>query len=169
MLALPRASAPEEVDDGQQDDGPEQRDHQAAQAEVALVDGSSAYQGGNQPSRQQGADDAYDDIQPDALLGIRIHDSAREPSNQAPYNQPDNDVHSFPRASRTLRDEVRNFHTHPGACRTWDTPAAAAPLAMAIPSTTGPWARPGSRPGGRKSPLSGRFRHTCKPHRPMGP
>src|SRR6185437_13069480 len=142
MLALPRAPAPEEVDDSQQDDGPEQRDHQSAQAEIALVDGSSAYQGGDQPSRQQGADDAHDDIQPDALLGIRIHDSAREPSDQAPYNQPDNDVHSFPRASRTLRDEVRNFHTHRGRDRV-HVPGDGNRLYPGVSGTlanhTGPW------------------------------
>src|SRR5690606_15330399 len=81
--------------DGQQDDGAKQGYQERADAEVVLVDGSSAEQRRQQPSTKQGADDAHHDIEQQALLSVGAHDETGEPAEDAAYYDPDNEVHAF--------------------------------------------------------------------------
>src|SRR5687767_15101584 len=89
-------SAPEQVDDGQQDDRAQERHQQTADAEVVLVDGPAFHpeQWSDQPAGQQRADYADDHVQHDALLRISPHDFAGDPADDASHDQPDNEVHT---------------------------------------------------------------------------
>src|SRR5882672_2395854 len=88
---LASAAAPYQVDDREQDDRAEERDQQAAEAEVTLVDGPGAEQRCQQPAAEHCADDADDDVEKNALLRIGAHEKAREPAHQATDHEPDDD------------------------------------------------------------------------------
>src|SRR5688500_11847030 len=93
-LATSARSAPaNQVDDEQQDDCADQRDKESRQAEIALVERTAADQRRNEPSAQQGADDADDDIQEEPLLRVGLHDEAGYPSDNPAHDQPDDQVH----------------------------------------------------------------------------
>src|SRR4249919_1174571 len=86
-------TAGEEVDDGEQHHRTQQRDQERANAQ-ARIDGADADQRGDEPARQQGADDADHDVEEDALGGIALHDDAGEPTNDAADYQPNDKVHN---------------------------------------------------------------------------
>jgi hypothetical protein len=56
------STAPDEVDDRQQNDGAQQRDEQRRQAKVALIDGAYAEQWRQQQAGQQCAYNPHDNI-----------------------------------------------------------------------------------------------------------
>src|SRR3982751_6850729 len=89
------ALARDEIDDREQDDGAEERDEQARRADRARVYARSADHRPDQPAAQQGTDDADDDVHGDAHAAVATHDDARQPSNHAANDQPENDTHDF--------------------------------------------------------------------------
>src|SRR3954453_6097101 len=91
-MRLAHRATPEQVDDGEQDDGAQQRDQQSRQAEVPRGDVARPEQRSQQEAREQGADDADDDVEENALLGIRPHHDAGDPSDEATDDQDENKV-----------------------------------------------------------------------------
>src|SRR5688572_20978964 len=91
--ASARRAPANHVDDDQQDDRADHRDEKARQAEIALVDRSATDQRRNEPAAQQGADDPDDDVEEEALLRVGLHDEAGYPTDDAAYDQPDDEIH----------------------------------------------------------------------------
>src|SRR5690606_2578231 len=92
LPASAHPSAPEQVDDGQQDDGANQR-YQDADEVDSIVDRSTADpQHAGQPATKQGADDADHDVEEDTLLGVGLHDEAGDPADDAADNQPNDET-----------------------------------------------------------------------------
>src|SRR3569833_777387 len=92
---LARLSATEQVHDGQQNHGAEERDEQRSDAEVALIDGAGAEQRREQPTAEKSTDKTDEEEQQHALLRIGSHDQAGQPSKNAAHNDPDKKVHDF--------------------------------------------------------------------------
>ena len=83
-LLSAHGAAADEVHDGPQDNGPQQRDQQRRQAKIALIDGAHPKQRGEQKPCQQGSNHPHNDIQYDPLLRIRVHNFAGDPPNSPP-------------------------------------------------------------------------------------
>ena len=88
---LAHGAAPNQVDDGEQDDRADERDQDGGEVERAAVDRRAA----EQEAADQRADDADDDIQDRTLLRVRSHDHAREPTDQRADQQPNDQVHGI--------------------------------------------------------------------------
>jgi len=86
-------ASPEQVDDREKHCRTQERHEQARDAEVVGVDRACAEQRRDQEAGDKRADDAHDDVEKDALLAVGPHDEAREPSQDTPYHQPNDDVH----------------------------------------------------------------------------
>jgi hypothetical protein len=86
MLASTRATATEEVDEGQKDDSAQQRNQQGANRKVTGVDCRHAEQWGQKESRECCADDSDQDIQKDTLLSVCSHYFAGNPAKDATDN-----------------------------------------------------------------------------------
>jgi len=82
-----------EVHNGQEDDRTEQGDEERWQAQMVLVDGANAEQGGQQDPRDHGANNPDHDIEDDPLLGVRVHNDTRDPSEDTPDDQPEDKIH----------------------------------------------------------------------------
>jgi hypothetical protein len=89
---LARLAAAEEVDDGDEDDRACERDEEGTDRE-ALVDGAHANQWRDEPAADEGADDADHHVEEDALLLVRVHDEAGEPTDDTANDEPDDEVH----------------------------------------------------------------------------
>jgi hypothetical protein len=83
QCAAAHSAAAKHIDDRQQDHRADKRDHQRAQAEIAIVDirATDAKQAEQEPT-QHCADNADDDVEQRALLRIRPHHDARQPAYQ---------------------------------------------------------------------------------------
>lgn len=86
------AAAPHQVDDGQQDHGPQERDQQGADAEDALVDRRDAQKGRDDDAGDGGAHDAHDDVQQDALLTIGVHQEAGDPADHSAHHEQHDEI-----------------------------------------------------------------------------
>lgn len=91
LFMRPYAAA-QQFDDPEQEHCAEERDEQRREAEVFLVDGAHAHHRGDEQAAQVCADDADDDVQERALLGIRAHHLAGEPADNAAEKKPENEV-----------------------------------------------------------------------------
>lgn len=80
-LAAVKSAALEEIDHKEQDDRTPQRYQESRYAEVVLVDRADPKIRGYDVTGYERADDAHDDIEEDALLGIRLHDDTGYPTN----------------------------------------------------------------------------------------
>lgn len=83
----------EQVDDRQQDDGADER-HEDRPDREAVIDGANTDERRDQPAPDEGADDADDHVQKDALLSIRLHDEAGEPAHDTAHDEPENEIHT---------------------------------------------------------------------------
>src|SRR3954466_3283652 len=101
------AAAAEEVDDREQDDRAQERDKQRADAEVALVDRAGVEERRQQQPAEECADDADDDVEDDALLVVRLHDDAGEPSEDAADDDPQYECHTRSELARERRAAIR--------------------------------------------------------------
>src|SRR6266550_1290002 len=73
-----------QVDDCKQDNGAEKRIKERLDRD-RLVDAAAEQKAGDDRT-----DDANDDVQDNALLGVSSHDQARQPADNAANDQPDN-------------------------------------------------------------------------------
>src|SRR5690606_5182611 len=87
------ASAPEQVDDRQQDDRADQGRDESHDVEAATGAGRATDQRRDQPAADQGADDADDDVEQDALLRVRLHDHAGKRADDADHYQVNDGTH----------------------------------------------------------------------------
>src|SRR5690606_24311927 len=87
------ATTPEQVNDRQQDNRTYQRHQQSGDTEITAVDIAANTQHAADPAANEGADDADDDVEEDALLAIGLHDHAGNPADDAAYDQPNDDTH----------------------------------------------------------------------------
>src|SRR5215831_11192757 len=85
--------ATEQVDNRQENDGPQQRDQERGEAEIVLIDGANAEERREHEPGDQGADNPHHDIQEQALLRIGAHDEAGNPPQDTPDDNPQNQVH----------------------------------------------------------------------------
>jgi len=90
---LPRPTTGEEVHDGKEDAGAEERCDQPGDAEVISVDGPRSQQWRDQKPAKHRAHNADDYIQNDPLLLIGFHDHACEPANDAADDEPNDQAH----------------------------------------------------------------------------
>ena len=89
--------ATQQVDDGQQDDGTQQRDRQRPDAEDALVDRRNAQDGRDEDAGDGGAHDAHDDVEQEALLPVRTHQQAGDPADQTAHHEQHDEIdHEMP-------------------------------------------------------------------------
>src|SRR3954447_2346892 len=91
-MRLTDAAAAEQVDDRQQDHGADQGHQDRADAD-AFVDRAHAHHRRDHPATDEGADDADDDVQQDALLAIGTHDQAGKPADDSTHDQPNEKAH----------------------------------------------------------------------------
>jgi len=87
-----RATAAQQVDDGQQDDGAQQGDCQRPDAEDALVDRRNAQDGRDEDAGDGGAHDAHDDVEQEALLSVRTHQQAGHPADQTTHDEQHDEI-----------------------------------------------------------------------------
>src|SRR4051812_2916312 len=112
-----RAAATDQIDDRQEDDRAEERDPEAGDAEVVLVDRAGTEHRCQQPAAQHRADDADDDVQDDALLPVGSHDHAGDPTDEAAHYKPNDEVHALPLSKplKTTRPSHGKWHVPAGA------------------------------------------------------
>src|SRR5436190_1058966 len=87
------SAAAEQIDDAQKDDCADQRHEHRRKTEGVLVDGGHADERRDEPTAEQRADDADDDVQDHALLRVGPHDHACQPTDDSADYQPDDEVH----------------------------------------------------------------------------
>ena len=85
--------SPQEIDDGQQNYGADEADSQGRDTEVVLIDCANTHHGRNEITSDQRPDDTNDDVQDYSLLSVGFHDDAREPTDDAADNEPDDEIH----------------------------------------------------------------------------
>src|SRR5690606_28726788 len=91
--ASAHAAATEQVDDGEQDDRADQRRNESHDVEACRSAGAAADERGDEPAADQCTDDADDHVEQDPLLGVRPHDQAGEPADDAAHDQPNDQTH----------------------------------------------------------------------------
>src|SRR4029453_12795675 len=86
------STAPEEIDNPQKDYCPQQRNQERSDTKVALIDRTDTKERRQDQTGQKSTNNAYDNVQQNALLIIRAHNDAGQPAQDTAKNDPDNKV-----------------------------------------------------------------------------
>src|SRR3546814_4859463 len=78
-------------------------DDQRHDSEVPAKQGATAKKRPEQETAEQRADDTNNDVEQDALLGVGAHDDAREPADDAPDDQCNDEIHLLPSCTHCRR------------------------------------------------------------------
>lgn len=95
--ASARTPPAQQVHDGQQDDGTQQRDREGAEVEDTLIDRRYAQDGRDEDAGNGRPHDAHDDVEQDALLSVRTHQEAGDPADQTTHDEQHDEIdHEIP-------------------------------------------------------------------------
>jgi hypothetical protein len=95
------SGAPKELKQSEQNHGPEKRNEQPAEREIALIDRRRSQYSAQEPAAQNRSDDTDNDIEKYSLSSVRAHGNAGEPADQSAHYQPNDNIHR--RSSSLIR------------------------------------------------------------------
>ena len=107
---LPYRTSAEEIYNSKKHHCSQEGRDKSGQTKITLIDRARHKDGREEEASQEGTDNPDDDIQHNALIGIRTHDQTCEPSDNSADDEPDKEVHrnGGERNGREIKTRVMN-------------------------------------------------------------